>query len=106
MAEALRRNKVPFAHYVFPNGFHGLSIANDEYFKGWSGGWDYTMEQVFRAVGAVREGKGVNVSDKRKEELIAQFAPGNEWESQGIDMSLQEDVGLWSDLAWAWIKRL
>lgn len=106
MAEALRRNKVPFAHYVFPNGFHGLSIANDEYFKGWSGGWDYTMEQVFRAVGAVREGKGVNVSDKRKEELIAQFAPGNEWESQGIDMSLQEDVGLWSDLAWAWIRRI
>ena len=106
MAEALRKNKVPFAHYVFPNGFHGLSIANDEYFKGWSAGWEYTMEQVFRAVGAVREGKGVNVSDQRKEELIAQFAPGNEWESQGIDMSLQEDVGLWSDLAWAWIRRM
>lgn len=105
MAEALRRNKVPFAHYVFPNGDHGLSIANDDHFKGWSGGWEYTMEQVFRAVGAVREGKGVNVSDKRKEELIAQFAPGNEWEPQGIDMSLQEDVGLWSDLAWAWIRR-
>lgn len=106
MAEALRKNKVPFAHYVFPKGDHGLSIANDDHFKGWTGRWDYTMEQVWRAVGAVKEGKGVNVSDKRKEELIAQFAPGNEWEPQGIDMSLQEDVGLWSDLAWAWIRRI
>ena len=24
MAEALRKNKIPFAHYVFPKGFHGL----------------------------------------------------------------------------------
>ena len=106
MAMALRKNKVPFAHYVFPAGFHGLTAANEEFFKGWSAGWEYTMEQVFRAANAVREGKGVNVSDKRKEELIQQFAPGNEWESQGIDMSLKEDVGLWTELAWAWMKRI
>ena len=104
-AMALREKKISFAHYVFPSGFHGLSIANAEYFRGWSGG-EYTMEQTMRAARAVKDGKGVNVSDKRREELIEQFFGGNEFEAQGIDFSLEEDVGLWSDLAWAWINRL
>ncbi len=104
-AMALRSKKVPFAHYVFPSGFHGLTIANDTYFKGWSGG-DYTMEQTMRAAFSVKEGKGVNVSDKRKEELIDQFFSGVDYEGTGTDKSLKEDVGLWSDLAFAWIKRL
>ena len=102
---ALRKKNVPFAHYVFPSGFHGLTIANDAYFKGWSGG-DYTMEQTMRAAFSVKNGKGVNVSDKRKEELIEQFFSGNEMPGMGIDESLKKDVGLWSDLAWVWIKRL
>ncbi|MBQ7679398.1 MAG: endo-1,4-beta-xylanase, partial [Butyrivibrio sp.] len=103
-ATALRRAHVPFAHYVFPSGFHGLTIANGEYFAGWSGG-EYTMEQVMRAVFAVREGKGVRVSDKRREELIQQFS-GEEDPVIDLDESLREDVGLWADLAWAWIRRL
>ena len=107
MAMALRKAKVHFAHYVFPAGFHGLSIANKEFFRGWSQpGFEYTMEQVRRATWSVKEGKGVNVSDQRKEELIEQFFSGNEFPAMGIDFSLKEDVGCWSDLAYAWIKRL
>jgi GH35 family endo-1,4-beta-xylanase/dienelactone hydrolase len=107
MAMALRKAKVSFAHYVFPAGYHGLTIANDEFFKGWSQpGFEYTMEQVRRATWSVKEGKGVNVSEKRKEELIEQFFSGNEFPAMGIDFSLKEDVGHWSDLAYAWIKRL
>ena len=102
---ALRKQKVPFAHYVFPKGFHGLSAANKEFFRGWSGR-EYTMEQCYRAAFAVKEGNGVDVSDKRREELINQFFGGNEMPAFGIDLSLQEDAGLWTDLAWAWIKRL
>ena len=104
-AMALRKKKIPFAHYVFPAGFHGLTIANDTYFSGWSGG-EYSMEQTYRAVFSVKDGKGVGVSEKRKEELIEQFFGGNEQPAGGIDMSLKEDVGLWSDLAAAWIRRL
>lgn len=104
-AMALRKKKVPFAHYVFPRGHHGLTIANDTFFKGWSGG-DYTMEQTMRAAFNVKEGKGVNVSEKRKQELIDQFFSGNDFQGNGIDMSLKNDVGLWSDLAWAWINNL
>ncbi len=104
-AMALRKKKVPFAHYVFPRGYHGLTIANDTFFKGWSGG-DYTMEQTMRAAFNVKEGKGVNVSEKRKQELIDQFFSGNDFQGNGIDMSLKNDVGLWSDLAWAWINSI
>ena len=104
-AKALRQKHIPFAHYVFPRGFHGLSVANGEYFRGWSGG-NYVMEQTMRAAFSVKEGKGVNVSDKRKEEIIEQFFSGNEWQGTGIDLSLQEDVGLWPELASAFIKRI
>lgn len=104
-AMALREKKIPFAHYVFPAGFHGLSVANDTYFRGWSGG-EYSMEQTMRAAFAVKEGNGVNVSEQRKQELIDQFFGGNEMPANGIDMSLKEDVGLVSDLIWAWMKRI
>ena len=104
-AMALRKKAVPFAHYVFPAGYHGLTIANKAFFRGWSGG-DYTMEQTMRAAFSVKEGKGVNVSEKRRQELIDQFFGGNEMPAMGIDESLAEDVGLWSDLCYAWIKRI
>ena len=64
------------------------------------------MEQTMRAAFSVKEGKGVNVSEKRKEELIDQFFSGKEQEGCGIDLSLQEDVGLWPALAEAFIKAL
>ncbi|MCR5556636.1 MAG: endo-1,4-beta-xylanase, partial [Butyrivibrio sp.] len=104
-AMALRKKNIPFAHYVFPAGFHGLTIANEEFFQGWSGG-DYTMEQTMRAAFSVKEGKGVNVSEKRKEELIQQFFGDNEMPAMGIDESLKNDVGHWAELAWAWILRI
>ncbi|WP_027217793.1 hypothetical protein [Butyrivibrio fibrisolvens] len=64
------------------------------------------MEQTMRAAFNVREEKGVNVSEKRKQELIDQFFSGNDFQVNEIDMSLKNDVGLWSDLAWAWISSI
>ncbi len=104
-AMALRKKKVPFAHYVFPGGWHGMSTADETFFAGWSGG-EYTMEQVMRAVHAVRDGKGVNVSEKRKEELIDQFFGDHEDPVTEPDRRYIADVGRWTDLAEAWIKRL
>ena len=64
------------------------------------------MEQTMRAAFSVKEGKGVNVSEKRREELIQQFFGGNEMPAFGIDESLKNDVGHWAELAWAWILRI
>ena len=104
-AMALREKKIPFAHYVFPAGWHGMSTADEKFFRGWSGP-EYTMEQVWRAVGAVREGKGVNVSEQRKAELEAQFSEEQEPPVMPIDKSLIRDAGKWTDLAEVWMSRL
>ncbi|MBP5463361.1 MAG: alpha/beta hydrolase [Lachnospiraceae bacterium] len=115
-AEACRANGVPFAHYVFPSGFHGLGAGKGFGFGGWTDG-SYVMEQVELAVAAVKAGKGVNVPERRVEELKLQFpdkqetpeppkddnAPAFEFK---IDETLSEDVGLWTELARVWFARL
>ena len=119
-AQALRENGVPFAHYVFPSGFHGLGVGKGFGYNGWTDG-SYVMEQVNLAVAAVKAGKGVNVPQRRVEELKAQFPdkqeepapkaadgdakeePAFEWKP---DPTLTQDVGLWTDLAKVWFARL
>ena len=115
-AEACRKNGGPFAHYVFPSGFHGLGVGKGFGYPGWTDG-SYVMEQVERAVAAVKAGQGVNVPERRVEELRQQFpdkqeapeppkddnAPAFEFK---IDDTLSEDVGLWTELARVWFARL
>ena len=113
MAEALRKNNVPFAHYVFPTGMHGLSTANDDFVDGVEID-DYTMEQVKLAVENVKAGKGINVSDQRRKELEEQFSENtndnNDENNENIesffDKSVVNDVGMWTKLAQVWIDRL
>ncbi len=109
-ARALKEKGVPFAHYVFPTGFHGLSVATEDFFKG-NFGEPYTMEQVDRAVKAVKEGKGVNVSGQRRKELEAQFAedapkPPTPPETPAEMAAKFRDVAMWPDLAMVWMSSL
>jgi len=106
-ARALKEKGVPFAHYVFPAGFHGLSIATEDFFSG-NFGEPYTMEQVDRAVKAVKEGKGVNVSEQRRKELEVQFADDAPQPPKPPFTPAQmaekfRDVAMWPDLAMVWI---
>ncbi|MBO4927466.1 MAG: alpha/beta hydrolase [Clostridiales bacterium] len=102
-ASACRSAHVPYAYYAFPHGMHGLSVHNDAWRKG-DFGEPYTMEQVMKAVEAVREGRGVRVSEQRRQELIEQFgAPPQMPEGEVPKI---EDVELWPDLAEAWMKKL
>lgn len=109
-AAALKEKGVPYAHYVFPQGFHGLSVANESFFRG-DFGEPYTMEQVDRAVKAVKEGRGVNVSDQRRAELEAQFAddappPPTSPETPAQQAARYRDVAMWPELAMEWLKRI
>lgn len=109
-AKALKEKGVQFAHYVFPAGFHGLSIATEDFFSG-NYGEPYTMEQVERAVKAVKEGKGVNVSDQRRKELEEQFSenapkPPTPPVTPAQMAAKFRDVAMWPDLAMEWMKRI
>lgn len=107
-ASALRAAGVPYAYYAFPAGWHGLSVLNDAYKKG-DFGEPYTMDQVMRAVAAVKAGKGINVSEARRQELIEQFP-----DRQSDEFPLPEefeipdlpDVAIWPELAMTWLGRI
>lgn len=130
-AKALKEKNIPFAHYVFPTGMHGLSTCDENFLYG-RDVLDYTMEQVMRAVDNVKKGRGINVSEQRRKELEEQFAGVdtsvykndkffeikcrsdeeiakkqlNDRNTFAGDKSVIEDVGLWTKLANAWIKRI
>ena len=61
-------------------------------------GGDYTMEQVNLAIENVRKGTTVDVSEERRQELIAQFdAPPMSFES--MEIPTFNDIMMWPDLA-------
>lgn len=103
LAEALKAKGVKFAHYVFPEGGHGLSLPNEEFFAGEFGG-EFAVEQLHLAIDNVRKGTCVDVSEERRQELIAQFdAPPFK---PGGDHPSFDDILLWPELAEAFLKRV
>lgn len=123
-AASCRAAKVPYAYYAFPSGWHGLSVCNEAWRKG-DFGEPYTMEQVERAVAAVREGRGVRVPDARQKELMEQFPePPKPLDPDNTDgasdqaqqeapaapawpeMPEYDDVVLWPKMAKAWMERI
>lgn len=77
MADALKAAGVPYAHYVFPHGPHGLSIASEQFFRGQFPD-NFTCEQLEGAVAAVFEGNTIDVSQERIAELKEQFSAWNQ----------------------------
>ena len=107
MAKALKEKGVMYAHYVFPEGFHGLSVPNEDFFAGKFE--DFTMDQVMRAVAAVKNGESIDVSEERIAELKEQFADDKKEEAPPLppnSVSLFADVAKWPDLAMEWMKRI
>ena len=105
-ANALREKGIYYAQYVFPSGFHGLSVPNEKFFEGKFE--EFTMDQVMRAVAAVKRGEGIDVSEQRVQELKEQFADDKENEAPEMPpdpASLFADVRHWPDLAMEWMKR-
>ena len=103
MADALKAKGVKFAHYVFPDGWHGLSMPNEDFFAGKAGG-EYVLEQLNLAIDNVRKGTCVDVSEDRRQELIKQFdAPPMEFPNTHPDFS---DIAMWPDLAEVFLNRV
>jgi len=115
MAGALMKEGVPYSYHAFPNGNHGLSVATEDFFAGVFGD-EYTFEQLRNATEAVRDGRGVGVSEQRTAEIIEQFfgdsSSGNnaDEENQTEDIKTETnpypDVRLWPDMAMIWMKSI
>ena len=109
MAEALEDAMVPFAHYVFPVGFHGLSLPNPDFFAGNFEG-KYTLEQVENAIDHVRKGTCIDVSEERRQELIEQFANEEDLsvpEDEAKKLAAQyKDIIMWPELACTFLDRI
>ena len=108
-ANALREKGVPYAHYVFPRGGHGLSVASDEMFAGWHGG-EYVSEQLERALEHIKAGTEVNMNEKRHAELMKQFFSDEDSTppTPPFDPSAPnpfEDVHSWLMLSRVWFER-
>ena len=115
MAEALRKQGIMYAHYVFPTGFHGLSYPCEKFFTPQVGG-EYGFEQLEKAVAAVKAGQGVRVSEQRKKELEEQFpdkdesgknvAADGEHVLSAEEKAWCDEIGLWPELARVWMSRI
>lgn len=121
-AMALRKAGVDFAHYVFPSGGHGMSIANRELAMGTYPG-DYTYEQLGKALEHIKNRTAIDVSPERYRELTEQFFSKEEEKKEDTLEAEQKtteetsekeknvipdtlDVGMWPELAWDFLQRI
>lgn len=106
-ADALRKNKVPYAQHVFSHGDHGLSVADADFFAG-KHGEPYTFEQLNNAVAAVKAGTAVDITERRTEELKIQFCdePGERPEYPPVNPDEFADVRTWLELARKWMESI
>lgn len=105
MAQALKEKGIPYAHHVFSQGFHGLSLAN----KDWAEenyGEPYTLEQVFHMVEKVKNGE-LSCTETEKQEFLEAF----DYSTQKNEISHvlnvpNKEVEIWPELADQWMKEI
>ena len=108
-AEACRKAGVPYAHHVFSDGIHGMSVATLEWLDKESEEL-YTLDQIRLLAEAVTTGKTPCPLEKG-EELIREFAlDGGKRERWTPEVKerlrgLLDEVGIWTELAEKWLAR-
>ncbi|MDO4649467.1 MAG: alpha/beta hydrolase [Eubacteriales bacterium] len=108
MAEACKKNDVPYEHHVFPQGPHGMSLGNEKWAAGDYAG-TYTMEQTIEVFQMMLDNgitlpspfdqlnipKGTNIKPMADETIRASILPQN----------ADQSVAMWPTLADLWMKR-
>lgn len=101
-ADACKKNGVPFAHHVFSQGPHGLSLATASWAQGIFGEL-YTLEPFTHTINAIKAGTaGVEVSEQKLADLekeIPNHMPGNPYTREP-----NAEVSIWPVLADAWLR--
>ena len=99
-AEALRKKGIKHAHHVFSEGWHGLSVPNEDW-AGGNHGEPYTAEQSFALVKAMKEGL-IEEPENGADSLVDFLKPLPE----GIKIDPVPEVRVWPDLADNFLKSL
>ncbi len=108
-AKACRKAGVSFAHHVFSEGVHGMSLASKEWLEGKYRD-PYTLEQTFSIIRAIEEGRTKYPKEKGNE-ILERFeltGTGKEtWIPEDRDnmLSAISEVGMWPELAKRWLER-
>jgi acetyl esterase/lipase len=106
-AEACRKAGVSYAHHVFSDGIHGMSVATEEWLDKESEEL-YTLEQIRMLAEAVMTGK-TSLAPAEGEEMIREFAlDGRKRERWTPEVKewlrgLLGEAGLWTELAERWL---
>ncbi|MCC2253277.1 alpha/beta hydrolase [Ruminococcus sp. CLA-AA-H200] len=109
-AMALKKAGVPFAHHVFPEGVHGLSVATSQWLER-DFSVPYTHEQIRMLAAAIERGETVCPKEKG-EEILNHFGldgtKKEKWDpitKEQIRQTLPQ-VGAWPKLAEQWLGDL
>ena len=106
-AEACRKAGVSYAHHVFSDGIHGMSVATEEWLDKESEEL-YTLEQIRMLAEAVMTGK-TSLAPAEGEDMIREFAlDGRKRERWTPEVKewlrgLLGEAGLWTELAERWL---
>ena len=109
-ARACRAHGVPYAHHVFSDGVHGLSVATEQWLER-DFGEPYTLEQIRLLAEAVSAGKTPYPPEKGRE-ILADFGldgrKKEKWtpgQKAAIRKTLRS-AGIWPELAKDWLARV
>lgn len=108
-AEALKGAGVPYAHHVFSDGVHGMSVATEDWLEGKVGD-TYTLEQIVRLAEAIRAGE-TSFPPERGDTLLAESGitkkrpPKWDEETKERLRAVLGEVGMWPEMAERWLAR-
>ena len=109
-AEACRRYGVCFAHHVFSEGVHGMSVATEQWLER-EFGVPYTLAQIRMLADAVSRGK-TSYPQEKGAEILSDFGldgkKKEKWtpgKKAAIHDTLKE-VGIWPQLAEEWLNKI
>lgn len=109
-AGALRNAGMPFAHHVFSEGVHGMSVASERWLER-DFGVPYTLEQIRLLAEAVMEGKTAYPPEQGRKILDDFGLNGKKKEKWTPEMKVQirrtfAEVGIWPELSRRWLKKI
>ncbi len=96
----MKKKGIKHAHHVFSEGWHGLSVSNEDWAAG-NHGEPYSAEQSFALVKAMKEGL-IEEPENGADSLLDFLKPLPE----GIKIDPVAEVSIWPDLADGFLKSL